>query len=116
MSYRRFCDEAGAEWEVWEVQPSAFERRSDVGSYDGGDRRRASRLRAPIASELRLGWIAFQSRGVRRRLAPIPHDWSRLADADLLELLGRSEVIEPAGRPMLVQTPLSDELHSGVGA
>jgi hypothetical protein len=57
---RTFTDPSGMEWDVFEVHP--------------GSGRTVSRV--PLA--FRAGWLCFQSKTERRRLAPIPpgwHDW-----------------------------------------
>ena len=98
MSHRTFVDDKGRSWEVWEVHPEIVERRLNE------DRRRAPRgtpdrrqhvdIRFRMAPELRHGWLAFQCGVERRRLAPIPAEWSTLSDADLARL-ARSAAPQP---------------------
>ena len=95
MTHRTIKDGDGKSWDVWEVYPSAVEQRMSgeqpaALSSDGTKaERREVRIRVPLA--LQQGWLAFQTGNERRRLAPIPDDWSRLADAELIGLLSRAE-------------------------
>jgi hypothetical protein len=90
-------------WDVWEVYPAAVERRmsgefpavkqdgrsaKDDGHPDG-ERRREVRLLVP--SELQQGWLAFQAGSDRRRLVPVPENWSTLDEDALLALLMRAD-------------------------
>jgi hypothetical protein len=92
------------EWQVWSVVPgtrcdderrAGFDRRSPdpVLRYTGPERRVSSdRRRAAPALPERLagGWLIFEGPGERRRLAPIPPHWDRLADHDLERLRERA--------------------------
>jgi hypothetical protein len=49
-----------------------------------------------VDPQLAGGWIAFQSREERRRLAPIPEGWTQLTDAELARLAERAESL---GKP-----------------
>jgi hypothetical protein len=42
---------------------------------------------------LRKGWLAFQSGGETRRLAPIPKDWEARSDAELEDLVAQARII-----------------------
>jgi hypothetical protein len=94
MNYRRFTDTTGCVWEVWEVDPFAVERRLETDRRDvprdALDRRRSDQFRLMIPSELRDGWLAFQGRTSKVRLAPIPDGWMSLSDAQLERLVSRS--------------------------
>ena len=86
MSYREFRDPSGVRWEVWEVQPALLERRLRAdGTPADLDRRTTARKRAPVAHELRFGWLVFEAEGAegseaaKRRLAPVPSGWEKLA-------------------------------------
>ena len=68
MASRSFRDRAGVEWHVWSTVPT----RAKVLGPDYGQ-----------------GWLTFESVSARRRLAPIPEDWERIAE-DRLELLCRT--------------------------
>lgn len=97
MPERAFFDRAGQRWEVWEVCPDVVERRLERnrGLPPGGiERRRGERrghLRVP--NPLRDGWLAFESEGQRRRLAPVPERWRTLPDDELEALLAKARVV-----------------------
>jgi len=92
MPHRQFTDSKQTTWEVWDVEPSNAERRGK-----GPERRRSRRVsgerrqvddrsRVRVQSELSHGWLAFESKHDRRRLAPIPPGWEGM-DASALEQL-----------------------------
>jgi hypothetical protein len=94
MTHRKIRDPEGKSWDVWEVYPSAVERRMS-GEFpaakreDGStDERREIKVVVPTA--LQQGWLAFQSGDDRRRLAPIPDRWIDLDDLALVALLCRA--------------------------
>lgn len=95
MTHRKIKDGDGRSWDVWEVYPSAVERRMSgeypaVADSDGVTReRREVRLLVPL--ELQQGWLAFQCGDERRRLAPIPEDWTALGEAALVALLCQAD-------------------------
>lgn len=83
MALREYTDSTGREWMVWSIAPRCVERRS------GKDRR--GRQSEPVQSERRVlpdrrrramdpillqGWLCFESGGDRRRLTPVPPDWT----------------------------------------
>ena len=92
----------GMAWDVWEVYPSAVEQRMSgehpaVQDDDGRPQeRREVRIRVPAALE--AGWLAFQSGAQRRRLAPIPANWSGLSEEALLLLLARADRLDGEGQ------------------
>jgi hypothetical protein len=83
---------------VWQVHPSAAERRfvqrrvKDEDRIDSAERRsgqerrvsEASRARANIAEEFTFGWLCFECATEKRRLAPVPEGWDR-ADDETIE-------------------------------
>lgn len=87
-------------WDVWQVHPSAAERRfvqrrvkdedrGEAGDRRTGDDRRVSEkarghARATIAPEFTYGWLCFETAGEKRRLAPVPEGWDR-ADDETIE-------------------------------
>jgi len=92
MPHREFVDSKHTTWEVWDVEPGEAEHRRRPS-----DRRRSPRTseerrkvedhtRVRISSGLAQGWLAFQSKHDRRRLAPIPVGWESM-DAAALEQL-----------------------------
>lgn len=102
MTHRKIKDGTGKSWDVWEVYPSAVEQRMSgehpaVHDGNGGPpERREVRIRVPAALE--AGWLAFQAGTDRRRLAPIPDQWSTLSDEQLLHLLGRADRLHGDGQ------------------
>ena len=89
MPHRSFRDEIGRQWEVWEVVPTAVERRiaQAVPRPPTVERRKVQETRVVVPDRLQKGWLAFQSGRERRRLAPIPSEWDELTAAELLDLL-----------------------------
>jgi len=100
MSYRAFKDQQGREWEVWEVIPVAVERRErDTPESVPVERRHHSgEHRISLRTELRAGWLAFQSRHERRRLGPTPEGWADMSDAELEDLLQKAVLTGSARR------------------
>ena len=94
MALRTFVDQAGNEWQAFDVVPRADERRHydrrSVGAQveeESDDRRDADR-RLTVGGRSRLasvttGWLCFEHGTDRRRLSPIPNDWRTCSDAQL---------------------------------
>jgi hypothetical protein len=82
MAYREFEDVGGRRWEAWDIHPPRVTPRRS-GGFD-------------LPEELRDGWLAFQTDGESRRLAPIPGTWSVLSETDLAGLLDRAKLIPRA--------------------
>lgn len=95
MAHRTFRDEHGREWDVWEVVPTAVERRiadSPAPPPPGTvERRKANESRVVVPDKLQKGWLAFQCGPERRRLTPIPAGWDEMTANDLIGLLNRSQ-------------------------
>jgi hypothetical protein len=66
MSYKEFLDSAEMLWRVWATYPTAGKM---------------------LSSGFEKGWLTFESKSERRRLAPIPPHWEDLSDAGLRALL-----------------------------
>jgi hypothetical protein len=102
MPHRQFTDSKRTTWEVWDVEPGHAERRREdadrrrSGRTSGERRQRTDRTRVRIKSDLSHGWLAFESKHDRRRLAPIPTGWEAF-DASTLERL--CEQAASIGRP-----------------
>lgn len=69
MALREFRDEAGEDWTVYEVKPSASPH--GAGFMPGYAK----------------GWLCFQTRHVKRRLLDFPDAWDQLEDQALAGLL-----------------------------
>ena len=93
MAHRSFRDDAGREWDVWEVVPTAVERRigQSAARPPEVERRRVRETRVVVPDRLQKGWLAFQCGWERRRLAPIPTDWDEMTAFELLELLHQAD-------------------------
>ena len=103
MPHRQFTDSKRTIWEVWDVEPGHAERRGEetdrrrsARTSSGERRQKADRTRVRIKSDLSHGWLAFESKHDRRRLAPIPTGWEAF-DASALERL--CEQAASIGRP-----------------
>ena len=95
MTHRTFTDKKGLRWDVWEVKPTAAERRylqrrvhnedrTDSAERRSGDERRRSRIsRTPVASEFAAGWLCFECPTEKRRLAPVPEGWERVDEGTI---------------------------------
>ncbi len=68
---REFIDAAGVRWTVWSTTP-----------FSSG-----------VASNLRTGWLTFESSGTRRRLAPIPEGWEEAAVDRLRSYCAAAEAV-----------------------
>ena len=93
MTHRSFHDEAGRAWDVWDVVPTAVERRiaQEAPRPPAIERRKVRETRVVVPDRLQKGWLAFQSGGERRRLAPIPGDWDDMTVAELVDLLHHAD-------------------------
>ena len=93
MSMRIFVDDESRDWQVFDVVPRTDERRhldrrssAAVASADDEQRRGERRLsvgRTSLPLGAGDGWLCFESRGERRRLRPIPDDWTRCDEGTL---------------------------------
>jgi hypothetical protein len=100
LPYRTFMDSAGAEWQVWDIVPRMHERRSaeqldrrvEITPIAFADRRQPGIKRRGGSGGLRRGylrgsyahgWLCFETREEKRRLSPIPTDWTTCSEEDL---------------------------------
>jgi hypothetical protein len=104
MSLRAFLDSGGNEWHVFDVVPRTGERRNQerraVASAEQarGDRRDVDRRLGvggvPRALAINSqGWLCFERGTDRRRLSPIPGDWSRCPDETLESSCRRAQPV-----------------------
>ncbi len=102
MAHRAFQDRLGRTWDVWEVRPTAIERRlnGDRRHHPRAtpERRQRTEARVVVPNDLSRGWLAFDAGSERRRLAPIPEDWLNLPDAQLEMLAERATRLNHALR------------------
>ena len=94
MGYRVFRDSQGKEWQAWDVVPHLterreMERRARSAPVEHADRRRqpdrrVMKGRRPVLTAgLDGGWLCFENEFEKRRLVPIPDDWTRCSPAEL---------------------------------
>ena len=91
---REFLDANGRRWVVWEVHPSATERRRgapDIRPLPRAERRVRDTPRARVRAGYVHGWLACESAAERRRIAPIPPAWEELSDGELSKLCDGGE-------------------------
>lgn len=103
MPHRRFQDDSGRWWDVWDTRPTIIDRRAGRERRTGGrratDRRQRTEERVAVEPEFRKGWLAFQSGTKWCRLAPIPDGWETLPDNELQMMLARAVASEAQGAP-----------------
>ena len=96
MEHREFTDVHGSPWIVWEVYPRLTERRlmRERRALRRGtvERRHVLVGRQTLPRQILAGWLAFQSRHERRRVAPVPDDWEDLSERELRALLAQSKL------------------------
>lgn len=122
MAYRTFRDSAGTEWQVWDIVPHLRERRAnesterrvlDVAIPFPNRRRDSRRLTETRRNILRgtyaRGWLCFEGPQEKRRLTPIPSDWTSCTDGCLERYLRGAERV-PVSRAYLEegQMPLAE--------
>jgi hypothetical protein len=72
-------------WDVWDVRPGGIERRHR-DTRPPVERRVRSEFRVSLGMQMVDGWLTFESLEHKRRLAPIPENWSQVPDTELLRL------------------------------
>ena len=113
MPYRTFIDSTGSEWQVWDIVPRLSERRTPqraerrvaivpipfADRRSGSDQRRPTQARrAVLRGSYAQGWLCFDNSREKRRLAPIPSDWTTCSE-QLLEVYARhAEAVAGAQR------------------
>jgi len=101
MAHRSFTDASGRTWDVWSVHPDNIERREE-GRSDAPslERRRRREYRVPLGRKWSNGWLAFETKAERRRLAPIPANWLEM-EREALDELCRIATPIPRARRLL---------------
>jgi len=104
MAHREFRTADGRDWAVWSVSPEYAERRA--GDAPGSaqlttDRRAHSNYRVPLSSAFANGWLCFETKGEKRRLAPFPEAWDNLADEELDALREKATRVEHGPRRLV---------------
>ena len=101
MAHRAFQDARGRTWQVWTVEPTFVERRLTPPSPEDPpviERRQRPSVRMKIGPEWTRGWLAFETEGEKRRLAPIPSGWADCTDEQLSELCAGAIEVRPSRR------------------
>jgi len=112
MPYRLLVDSTGAEWQVWDIVPRLRERRHDQpdrraqiatiaftdrrSTAAGSNRRRSQVRRALLTGPFAEGWLCFETEREKRRLTPIPKDWTVCSDEQLEGYLRTAESVPRA--------------------
>lgn len=88
-------------WDVWTVTPSKVERRDRAERPRpprGLERRRQEEYRVLLGEQWASGWLAFETKGEKRRLAPIPEGWDKLGPNELERLCNDATEVGPPRR------------------
>ncbi len=104
MAHREFRGADGREWAVWSVQPEYAERRKPDSPPTrdlSAERRVHDEYRVPLAKRYLHGWLCFETKGEKRRLAPFPESWAELDDHELTGLCARATRVEHATRRLV---------------
>jgi hypothetical protein len=115
LSYRKFLDDQGTLWQVWDVRPEDAERRIRERRVhhnppDGErrgilDRRGHLAVRTDLPPELRGGWLVFQSPHLKRRYWPIPAQWEQLSLGEIRMLCEMAQAVARADTGALLEHP-----------
>lgn len=73
-AHRSLVDAHGVKWDVFAVHPAPHDAP-----------------RSPLPPAFEHGWLCFESRAEKRRLAPIPREWELFDDRELERLSQRAE-------------------------
>ena len=102
MGLRRYTDQIGQEWKVWDIPPrfspkrSGNERRAGEAKHWPERRRMPDRrITAPLPEWVH-GWICFQNESEKYRLCPLPEDWEQVSNEELEQYRRRAIF---AGKP-----------------
>ena len=100
MAARQFKDGAGRDWLVWEVIPEELHPQVRAEAY--------------LAQMYHTGWLVFETSSgeEKRRLSPVPENWSELPEEELTILLQRSELV-PLSRVRPGQDKASEPASAG---
>jgi hypothetical protein len=104
MAHREFRGVDGRQWTAWSVHPEYAERRALSGVTEEQpvtERRVRAEVRAPLAGTFARGWLAFETKGEKRRLTPYPEDWAGRSDEELRELLETATIVPHARRRLV---------------
>ena len=95
MALREYVDASGVSWQVWHVVPTTRaitpvipndRRKQAAGDFPGERRRRGITLTPGMEG----GWLCFECKAQKRRLAPVPSDWESCRDEVIAGYLSRA--------------------------
>jgi len=114
MPYRIFEDSKKKEWQVWDIVPKLMERRGsspdrrvETAVIPFADRRRDERRlsngtrRATLKGSYAQGWLCFDNGREKRRLTPIPSDWTTCDEARLEAYAAQARAVPGSYRGLL---------------
>ena len=102
MAHRTFQDAKGRTWQVWTVLPAFVERRLTPPSPEDPpviERRLRPSARMKVGAQWTKGWLAFETSGEKRRLAPYPPEWVDFTEGQLVELCAQASQVPRPRRP-----------------
>lgn len=118
MAFRDFRDSTGVRWQAWDVIPRLVERRQGFrrraaaptgianDRRSGMDRRIVTTRRGVLGDGLGHGWLCFESADEKRRLTPIPNDWTRCPHAQLERYCRDASPVRRPSGPTAAPTPI----------
>ena len=77
--------------------PTKVERRTESVHVEY-DRRHAVEPRVRLGQAMADGWLCFETKGEKRRMAPYPARWDAMSDEELIELCAAAELAPPPRR------------------
>jgi hypothetical protein len=84
--------------------PRVRERRTGDGASTArraAERRGHNEYRVPLATKFSHGWLCFETKGEKRRLAPYPESWVDMNDEELTELCELATRVEHPSRRLV---------------
>ena len=128
MAFRDFRDSTGTLWQAWDVIPQLVERRQGLRRIApppvlgmtndrrcGMDRRIATTRRGLLGDGFDRGWLCFESAEEKRRLTPIPGDWTRCPSAQLERYCIAAMPVRRPSSPVRAEEPFAQGAHAGAG-
>jgi hypothetical protein len=104
MAHRTFKDSSGRRWDVWTVTPGHRQRPTDASGLDQSAAAEElpvrNMARVLLGDRLASGWLAFETSGEKRRMAPYPENWAALTASEL-EMLCHEAIPAPPPRRLV---------------
>lgn len=92
MPHLQFEDSEGIVWSVWDVDPITAERTLSPHP-DAPSTMPRTQTVSRVHEALSGGWLCFEARGHKRRLAPIPAAWEQCDPEDLERLCREAAIV-----------------------